>query len=118
MPFDRTPEVIHPGRRGEYKFKALAGGQRNPVIERLGLFTCIRYDVNLGSSQQGTLKPVSFPALIPHDEVHGLPGLHVNPRRRQVKIIHDDGHFLILGRTGREAKQDDRQEFDHSPAPC
>ncbi len=118
MAFDGTSEVIHPGRRGEYEFKALAGGQRNPVIERLGLFACIRYDVNLGSSQQGTLKLVRFPALIPHHQAHGLPGLHVNPSRREPKIVHDDPHFLILGRTGREAQHEDRQEFDHSPAPC
>ncbi len=104
MPFDGTPKVIHTRRQCQNEFKPLAGGQGNPVLECVGLPAGIRHDVDPGLGQQGTLKPVRFPALIPHHQAHGLSGLHVNPSRREAKIVNDDPHLLILGRTGNQAQ--------------
>ncbi len=118
MPFDGTPKVIHTRRQCQHEFKPLAGGQGNPVLECVGLRTGIRHDLDPGVGKQGTLKPVGFPALIPHHQVHGLPCPHVNPSRRESKIVNDDRHFLILGGTGTKTQQENRKEFDHSPTPC
>ena len=74
------------------------------MIEGAGRLAGIRHDLDAGLSQQGTLKPVRFPALIPHHQVHGLSGLHVNPRRGEAKIVNDDPHLLILRRTGNQAQ--------------
>ena len=100
MPFDGTPKVIHTRRQCQHKFKPLAGGQGNPVLECVGLPAGIRHDVDPRVGKQGTLKPVRFPALIPHHQAHGLSCLHVNPSRRESKIVNDDLHFLILGGAG------------------
>ncbi len=103
MAFDGAPEVIDPRRQGHDEFKALAGSQGNPLLQGSGLKAGIRHDLDAGLGKQGTLKPVCFPALIPHHQAHGLSGLHVNPSRREAKIVNDDPHFLILGGAGNQA---------------
>lgn len=118
MAFDGAPEMIDAGREGQHEFKALAGGQGNTLFECVGLQAGIRHEVDAGPGKQGTVKPVEFPALIPHHEVHGLSRLHVHPGRRKSKIIDDDLHLLVPGGAGSEAQQKDHQQFDHSPAPC
>lgn len=96
----------------------MARNQGDPLIERAVLFSGKGHDLHARLSKQGTLKPVRLPALIPHHQVHGLPGLYVNPIRRESKIVNDDVYFLILGGTGPKTEHEDRQAFDRSPAPC
>ena len=118
MAFDGTPKVIDACRERQHEFKALAGDQGHPLLRGAGRPAGIRHHLDPRVGKQGTLKAVCFPALIPHDEVHGLPGPHVNPSRRESKIIHDDGRLLVLGGAAREAQQEDCQAFDRSQAPC
>ena len=118
MTLDGTSKVIHTGRQGQHKFKPLTGGQGHPLLEGAGLLAGIQHHLDSMLSNQGTLKLVGFPALIPHHEVHGLPGPQVDPSRREPKIVNNDTHFLILGRTGAKAQQEDQKEFDRPPAPC
>ena len=110
--------MIDAGRQGQHEFKALARDQWHPLLEGADRFAGVRRDLDPRVGKQTTLKPVRFPALIPHHQAHGLPCLHVNPSRRESKIIDDDLHLLILGGAGAKTKQEDCQEFDHSPAPC
>ncbi len=118
MPFDGTPEVIHPGRQSQHEFEPLAGGQGHPLLKGVNLPAGIRHDLDPVLGQEGTLKPVRFPALVPHDEAHGLPCRHVHLSRRHAKFVNDDAHLLVLRGTSRESQQEDRQAFDHSQAPC
>ena len=118
MPFDGAPKVIDARRECQHEFKALAGGQGNTLFECVNLLAGIRYDLDPGVVKQGTVKPVRFPALIPHHQAHGLPCLDVHLIRRKAKIIDDDLHLLIFGGAGSDAQQKNRQQFDHSPAPC
>ena len=110
--------MIHPLRQRQNESKVLAGGQRKSLLERLGPLAGIRRKLNVKSGKRDTLKPVKFPALIPHHQVHGLPGPYVNSIRRESEIVNDDPHLLILGGTGAEAKPEDHQGFDHAQAPC
>ncbi len=118
MTFDGTPIVIHTRRQGQHKFEPLTGSQGNPLLEGAGLFAGIRHDLDSRFGRKGTLKPMRFPALIPHHEVHGLPCPQVDPRRREPKIVDDNGHVLVLGRTGAKTQHEDQKEFDHSQTPC
>ena len=118
MTFDGTPKVIHARRQGQHKFEPLTGSQGNPLLKGAGLLAGIRHDLDSMLGNQGTLKLVGFPALIPHHEVHGLPCPQVDPSRREPKIVDDDGHVLVLGGTGAKAQHEDQKEFDRSPAPC
>ena len=102
MPFDGTPKVIDACRECQREFKVLARSQGNPRLGGAGRLAGIRRDFDAGAGNQVTLKPVRFPALIPHDQVQGLPGRHVNPRWRESKIVHNDLHFLMFGGTSRE----------------
>lgn len=116
--FDGAPEMIDAGRQCQHEFKALAGDEGHPLLERAGRLAGIRHDFDPVLSQEGTLKPVRFPALVPHHQEHGLPCRHVHLSRRQAKFVNDDGHLLILGGTSRESQKEDCQAFDHSQAPC
>ena len=116
--FDGTSKVIDARRQCQIECKTLAGSQGYPLLERVGLRAGFRHDLDPGLSGKGSLKPVRFPALVPHHEVQGLPCLHIDPRRREAKIVDDDGHVLMFGGTGREAQQEDCQAFDRSQAPC
>ena len=118
MAFDGTPKVIDARRECQQKFKALPGGQRYPLFRGAGRLAGIRHDLNAGADNEATLKTVRFPALIPYHQAHGLPYPHVYPSRREAKIVHDYGHLLIFGGTGREAQQESCQAFDHSRTPC
>ena len=81
MAFDGTPKVIDARRQRQIEFEPLAGDQGHPLLQGPGRLAGLCDDLDPVLSQQGALKPVRFPALIPHHEVHGLPGLHVHPRR-------------------------------------
>ena len=116
--FDGTSKVMDARRQRQHEFKMLAGSQGHPLPERVGLRAGFRHDLDPGLSGKGSLKPVCFPALIPHHEVQGLPCLHIDPRRREAKIVDDDGHVLIFEGTSCESQQEDCQAFDHSQAPC
>lgn len=118
MAFDGTPKVMDARRQRQVEFEPLAGSQGYPLLESAGPRAGFRHDPDPGLSGKGRLKPVRFPALVPHHEAHGLPCPHVHPSRRESKIVNDDGHVLIFGGTGSEAQQEDCQAFDHSPAPC
>ena len=118
MAFDGTSKVIDPRRQRQHEFETLAGSQEYPLLWEAGLWACFRHDLELDLTRKGSLKPVCFPALVPHYEVQGLPCLHIDPLRREAKIVDDDGHVLIFGGTGREPQKDDWDQFDHSPAPC
>ena len=118
MAFDGTPEVIHPGRQGQHEFKPLAGGQGHPLLEGVNLRAGLQHDLDPVLGQEGTLKAVRFPALIPHHQEHGLPGRHVHQSRRQAKFVNDDAHLLVLGGASPESQQENCQAFDHSQAPC
>ncbi len=118
MAFNGTPKVIDARRQRQIEFEPLTGGQGHPLLEGAGLLAGIRHDLDSMLGDQGTLKLVGFPALIPHHEVHGLPCPQVDPSRREPKIVDDDGHVLKFGGTSCESQREDRQEFDRSPAPC
>jgi len=79
--FDGAPEMIDAGRQRQIKFKALAWGQGHPLLEGASRLTGIPHDLNARAGKQATLKPVRFPALVPHHEAQGLPRLHVHPSR-------------------------------------
>ena len=97
MPFDGTPEVIDARRQRQIEFEPLTGSQGYPLLEGVNLRAGIRHDLDPVLGQEGTLKAVRFPALIPHHEVYALPGRHVHPSRRQAKFVNDDAHLLVLG---------------------
>ena len=84
------------------------------MLNRVGRLAGIRHDVDPGVSKQSTVKPMEFPALISHQQMHGLPGLHVHPSRRESKIVNDDLHLLILGGTGAEAEHEEHQVKDQT----
>ena len=81
MTFDGTPKVIHTRRQGQHKFEPLTGSEGHPLLEGAGLLPGIRHDLDSRLGRKGTLKPMRFPALIPHHEVHGLPCPQVDPSR-------------------------------------
>lgn len=116
--FDGTSKVIDARRQLQIEFESLTGSQGRPLPEKAGLRAGFRHDLDPGLSGKGSLKPVCFPALVPHHEAQGLPCLHIDPRRCESKIVDDDGYILIFGGTGPKAQHEDGQEFDHSQAPC
>ena len=118
MSFNGTPKVIDACWKCQCEFKPLAWGQGNPLLWGTGRLAGIRYNIDPRVSKQGTLKAVRFPALIPHHQVQGLPGRHVNPSWRESKIVHDDLYFLIFEGTGAKNTQEDCQAFDRPQAPC
>ncbi len=79
MAFDGTSKVIDARRERQVEFESLTGGQGSPLLERVGLSAGFRCNLDPGLSGKGTLKPVCFPALVPHHEVQGLPCLHIDP---------------------------------------
>ena len=81
MAFDGASKVIDARRESQHEFKPLTGSQGYPLLERAGLRTGFRIDLDPGMSRKGSLKPVRFPALIPHHEVQGLPCLQIHPSR-------------------------------------
>ncbi len=102
--FDGTSKVIDARRQRQVEFEPLAGSQGHPLLERAGLRTGFRHDLDTGLSGKGSLKPVCFPALISHHKVQRLPCLHIDPRRCESKIVDDDGYVLIFGGTGSKAQ--------------
>ncbi len=89
------------------------------MFEQIRLLAGIRHNADQGPDKQRTVKSVKFPALIPHHQAHGLPGCDVNSGRRESKIVNDDLHLLIFGRTGPETEQQEGQQgFDHSHTSC
>ena len=118
MAFDGTSKVIDAWRESQHEFKALAGSQGYPLLDRTSLWAGLRHDLDSGLIRKSSLKPVRFPTLIPHQQAHGLPGPHVHPSRCESKIFNDDGHVLVFGGTSHESQYEERQEFDHPPAPC
>ena len=64
--FDGTSKVIDARRQCQIEFKALAGSQGHPLLERAGLRAGFWHDLDPGLSGKGSLKPVRFPALILH----------------------------------------------------
>ena len=81
MAFDGTPKMIDARRQRQIEFEPVAGSQGHPLLESVGLWAGFRHDLDPGLSRKGSLKPVCFPALVPHHEVQGLPCPHVNPSR-------------------------------------
>ena len=81
MAFDGTPKVIDARRQRQVEFEPLTGDQRYPLLWRAGLRASFRHNLDPGLSRKGSLKPVCFPALVPHHEAQGLPCLHIDPRR-------------------------------------
>ena len=81
MAFDGTSKVIDARRQRQIEFKMLAGSQGHPPLDQISLQARIRNDLVPGLSRKGSLKPVRFPALISHYQMHGLPCLHIYPSR-------------------------------------